>query len=346
MLLVLRLGPRGWLRREMRLTFSEIEQVLLSSNRFRTLHPRVAFLVAIFLVMVAASVCPVQTKGRPQAQTTKASSRDEDFADDKEPCPGNRKKTGEAKFWEYAVRTYRYPNSFGCFVISRGGRAIYRETSMDFQIGGSPSLKLEGKQDELTPIGTDVTGLGRPDLVIGEWTGGAHCCFLFHVFELGSERLRKVTTIDAEDSDGSRFADVDHDGRAEFLTNDWTFAYWHTGFMQSPAPDVILRFRNGKFRLALDLMRKPTPNDKDLAAEAKKVARNWDTSEQGPPHEYWGKLLDLIYTGNARGAWSFAEEAWPRDKEGRAEFIKEFKKQLRKNPYWEELKELDGQDLK
>jgi len=231
-------------------------------------------------------------------------------------------------------------------VISRGGLAVYEETSVDFQIGGSPSLALEGKQDELAPIGTDVTGLGRPDLVIGEWTGGAHCCFLFHVFELGSDRLRKVTTIDAEHSDGSRFEDVDHDGRIEFLSNDWTFAYWRTGFGQSPAPDVILRFRDGKFRFALDSMHKPSPSDEDLAARAMKIAGNWDTLEQGPPHEYWGELLDLIYTGNARRAWSFAEEAWPHDKQGRGEFIKEFRKQLRKSPHWRELKELNGQDLK
>ena len=116
--------------------------------------------------------------------------------------------------------------------------------------------------------------------------------------------------------------------------------------MQSPAPDVILRFRYGKFRLAQNLMRKPSPNNKDLAARAKKIVGNWDTLEQGPPDEYWGELLDLIYTGNARRAWSFAEEAWPRDKQGRGEFIEEFKKQLRKSPYWEELKKLNGQDLK
>ena len=302
--------------------------------------------VAFLAVILAASPRPSGSQASTRAQAPKATSHSEDFADDKESCPGSRRKTGEANFGEYVVRTYRYPNSFGCFVISRNGRAVHKETSMDFQIGGSPSLMLEGKRGELTHIGTDVTGFGQPDLVIGEWTGGAHCCFLFHVFELGSTRLRKVATIDAQHSDLSRFADVDHDGRPEFLTNDWTFAYWHTGFMQSPAPDVILRFRNGKFRLALDLMRKPNPNERDIAAKTKEIAGNWDTSEEGPPAAYWAELLDLIYSGNARRAWSFAEEAWPRDKEGRDEFMKEFRKQLRSSPYWEELKELNGQDLK
>lgn len=307
-------------------------------KRSRTTLLKWVFVAFIFM----ACAGPAWTQGSTQPQA-KAIGHTKEFADDQEPCPGNRKKTGEAEFGDYIVRTYRHPNSFGCFVIFRGGRAVYKQTSMDFQIGGSPSLKIEGKEDELTSIGTDVTGLGQPDLVVGEWTGGAHCCFLFHVFELRPVGLRKVSTIDAEDSDRSRFEDVDHDGRLEFLTNDWTFAYWHTGFMQSPAPDIILRFRDGKFRLALDSMRKP--HGKDLAADARRLASSWDTSEQGPPHEYWGELLDLIYSGNAGQAWKFAEEAWPRDKPGQEEFISEFRKQLRTSPYWEELKELNGRDL-
>jgi hypothetical protein len=306
------------------------------------LHLAVASLFPTFL---GVRTCYAQTAKNSQVKGQKAAQQIEEFADAKEPCPGGRKKTGEASFREYTVRTYRHPNSFGCFVISRGGRAVYRQTSIEFQIGGSPDLPLEGKQDELTPTGTDVTGQGRPELVIGEWTGGAHCCFLFHIFELGPERLRKATMIDAQHSDRSRFEDVAHDGHLEFLTNDWTFAYWHTGFMQSPAPDVILRFRDGKFRLALELMRKPAPDDKDLAQHAKKIAANWDAPEPGPPPEYWEEILDLIYAGNAQRAWKFADESWPRDKAGKQDFMKQFKKKLMQSPYWEDLKELNGGSL-
>jgi hypothetical protein len=287
-----------------------------------------------------------QTNKQAQPPEPKALGSEPDVANESEPCPGGRKKTGEASFQKYTVRTYRYPNSFGCVVVSRDNKPVYKETSMNFQIGGSPDLPLEGKQSLLTPMGTDVTGLGHPNLVIGEWTGGAHCCTLIHVFELGPEKLRKVGTIDAQHSDLVRFEDVDHDGRIEFLMNDWTFAYWRTGFMQSPAPDLILRFRDGRFRLALDLMRKPSPRDEDLAHRAKSIAAKWDSLEQGPPHEFWRELLELIYTGNAGRAWRFAEQCWPRDKGGREEFLKDFRKQLRQSPYWEELRELNGNDLK
>ncbi len=303
------------------------------------------WLVLFGLFPVALRI-PAQTNKPAQAQKPQARGSDSDVADESEPCPGGRKKTGEASFQKYTVRTYRYPNSFGCVVISRDGKPVYKQTSMVFQIGGSPDLPLEGKQGLLTPMGTDVTGLGLPDLIIGEWTGGAHCCFVFYVFELGAERLRKVATIDAKHSDLVYFEDVDHDGRFEFLINDWTFAYWRTGFMQSPAPDVILRFRDGKFRMALELMRKPSPKDEVLAQRAKDIAAKWGSLGPGPPHEYWGELLDLIYSGNAGRAWKFAEQCWPRERDGKEEFVNDFRKQLRQSPYWHELRELNGNDLR
>jgi len=301
---------------------------------------------AVLLGLLPAALrIPAQTNEPAEGQKSKSPRSDLDFADELEPCPGSRLKTGEASFQKYTVRTYRHPNSFGCVVISRDSRPVYKRTGMVFQIGGSPDLPLEGKQALLTPIGTDVTGLGLPDLVIGEWTGGAHCCFVFYVFELGPERLRKVATIDARHSDRVYFEDVDHDGRIEFLMNDWTFAYWHTGFMQSPAPDITLRFRDGRFRLALELMRKPSPRDEVLAQRAKEIAAKWNSLEPGPPHEYWGELLDLIYSGNAGRAWKFAEQCWPREKDGKEEFVNDFRKQLRQSPYWHDLRELNGNDL-
>lgn len=39
--------------------------------------------------------------------------------------------------------------------------------------------------DESLPIGRDITGDGRPNLVAYDWSGGAHCCSNYYVFELG-----------------------------------------------------------------------------------------------------------------------------------------------------------------
>jgi len=134
---------------------------------------------------------------------------------------------------------------------------------MVFQIGGSP--EFEEEPAKLLRIGADIRGDGTPGLVVGEWTGGAHCCTLFHVFDLG-KKLRKVATVDAEDAGDSRFVDLKGDGKLEFQTFDYNFAYWHASFAESPAPAVILRYRNGGFHFAEELMRKPPPPEPELTA--------------------------------------------------------------------------------
>ena len=274
----------------------------------------------------------VQDLDRPTAQWG---------ADDPdEKCPGSREKTGQAKFREYVVRTYRFPNPEGCFEILRNGAQVYAEIGIKFQIGGSP--EFEDEPHKLIPIGTDVTGRGAPELVVGEWTGGAHCCFVFYVFEIG-EQFRKLAELDTEDSGDARFEDLDGDGRLELLAYDWTFAYWHTSFADSPAPAVILRYRNGAFHFAAHLMRKPAPSLAELQTRAQNLRTHpeWNRPED-PPGALWRQMLDLIYTGNAPLAWQFFEMAWPPERQRKAEFLREFRAKLLESPYWKEIKSLNG----
>src|SRR5690606_22863732 len=57
------------------------------------------------------------------------------------------------------------------------------------------------------PLGSDVTGDGRPDLLVVEWTGGAHCCAIYHLFALDPE-VRLLASHDTADV-GATFADLD-----------------------------------------------------------------------------------------------------------------------------------------
>ena len=114
----------------------------------------------------------------------------------------------------------------------------------------------------LVKMGMDITGDGQPDLVISEWLGGANCCLIFHIFEIGPT-FKKLGTIDAEFGDsGPHFIHPDKDSKNTGLAiqiHDWTFANWNTDFADSPAPKVILRFSDNAYRIAPDLMRAPAP---------------------------------------------------------------------------------------
>lgn len=257
-----------------------------------------------------------------------------------EPCPGSRRLAAETTFRHYTVRTYRGPNPAGCFEILRDKHKLFTETGVLFQIGGSPEVADD--PNALVRMGADVLGNGKPNLVLGHWSGAAGCCYRIEVFEIGAE-FRKVTEIDLQHSADAEFADVDGDGRVELVAEDWTFAGWHAAFPESPAPQVILRFRDGAFHLATDVMKKPAPRYSDLIAKVQQVqaSRGWD-NPQDPPSQLWATMLDLIYSGNARQAWRFCDAAWPRERGGRADFGKEFQGQLAKSPYWADLKAMQG----
>lgn len=194
---------------------------------------------------------------------------------------------------------------------------------------------------ESVPIGRDITGKGIPDLVISEWTGGAHCCYKFYVFEL-DEKIRTIAVLDVVHGSLSHFADLDGDNIPEFITQDWTFAYWNTSFADSPAPGIILRFDKDRYVLAEKLMRKSALSESDTEKRLSEVRadESWQT-EKNPPPLLWKTMLDLIYTGNADAAWKFFDKAWDKKFKGKKKFLREFRGQLEMSPYWSEVEKMN-----
>ncbi len=206
----------------------------------------------------------------------------------------------------------------------------------------------------LIKMGMDITGDGQPDLVVSEWLGGANCCLIFHIFEIGPT-FRKLGTIDAEFGDsGPHFLHPDKDSKSTGLAiqvHDWTFANWNTDFADSPAPKVILRFSGDTYRVAPDLMRNQKLDAADLAARAAEVKRYkpgakggvWPHAEVSP--QLWGTMLDLIYSGRANEAWKFLDTAWPPKVQGKEIFARDFRAQLSKSPYWSAVKAMNENPL-
>jgi hypothetical protein len=310
--------------------------VFLSRLRIAVL----ALLCAAGLLSPALAVAQKQSKRKAPPGAGVAAP----YEDEKEPCPGKRQKTAEATYRHYDVRIYRTPNTFGCVEILRDRRRVFTQNGFQYYLGGGASAADESSSR--VKMGTDITGEGQPNLVLGEWSGGAHCCLKLQVFEIG-EKFRKVAELDLQHTADPEFADVDGDGRIELVVADWTFAYWHAPFADSPAPQVILRFRDGAFHLATELMRKTPPRDADLTSKARQIRENPDWTENSdPPAGLWGEMLDLVYGGNAQLAWSFLDVAWPPARPGKEKFLQEFREQLAKSPYWSDLQELSGTPAK
>lgn len=140
----------------------------------------------------------------------------------------------------------------------------------------------------------NATGNGRPNIVLHDWSGGAHCCFTMYIYEMEGTTLRLIGKVDGAHGKPG-FEDVDGNGRMEVVLHDWTFAYWWASFADSPAVEVILRFEDGAYRFAEDLMRKPPPSRDSLSKRAQYV-RAYDPHGYGNwPHSMlWSEMLGLI----------------------------------------------------
>ena len=253
----------------------------------------------------------------------------------------------QAKFGNYEIKIYRDWDigTFGTVQIFKEGQIVFEEQQHKFSLGASDG---DMRLDHSPEIGQDITGDGEPNLVISEWSGGMHCCFSVYIFSIGKE-FRLIDIINGEHG-FIGFDDLDGDGVLEFISFDWTFAYWHECFAGSPAPKVILAYRDGRYQLAYDLMQKPAIDDssyyEDLA-EYVKVAPNvckddsgvapWKNNGQCIISSAWGHMLTLIYTGHPDEAWAFLDRIWEGDEVSKQAFLDDFKGQLALSDYADDL---------
>lgn len=217
-------------------------------------------------------------------------------------------------------------------VVSKSGQEVFRKVGHRWYIS-----------DKHPKIGTDITGTGRPNAVITEYSGGAHCCNGNHIFELGEPF--KVVEIHSRDFP-IRFKELDGRLGLEIILLDTIFLFWKTGLPDSPTPKVILRYGQGGYRIATDLMKAPPMNRKELLRRAKEIRTStlWGRYECCPLDDRLLRVVvDLIYTGNAEQALEFADLAWPPSFPGKKEVVTElFQCQMRHSDYWKDIAAMNG----
>jgi hypothetical protein len=247
---------------------------------------------------------------------------------------GSTAKVGQLKISAFSADTA------DCLQVTSGTTVLYRGT---IQGGGTLTLGQPGSGSDVPEIanGTDVTGRGHPDLIVSQFTGGAHCCTSHSLYELAPE-VRLVARLNDADDDMAHFGRDPKDRKYYYYTADWTFRYWPTCFACSPSEDVILRFvddaNGGAYHVAFDKMQKPAPKQsawKNELSTAQKAVNDGAVNDMG--QAMWGVVLDLLYTGHSDLAWKFVDALGPKAQQKPFASLEDFCSLLKKSPYWADL---------
>ena len=246
------------------------------------------------------------------------------------------------KFNDYTISRYFIEGQDSVLEIRKAGIRVFalQETGI---FPGSYGFG----DNENFPIGKNLTGDGKPNLVVRTYSGGAHCCTDVHVFELG-EKFRHVARFDANVSESVSFEDLDKNGILTVSMADCHCIDVIAPMFASPAPAIIFRYRDGRYQLAPDLMKQPAPPKEELRKFAQEIRELFEQAQKKPEEadmiltrwnqEYpvpqlWSKMLDLIYSGNENEALQLFEESWPATFPGKQRALKKFNALVDSSPF-------------
>jgi len=231
------------------------------------------------------------------------------------------------RFENYAVSVYSKHRIFtgwwGEFLeIMRGKDRVF-EIYMDSNM-----------EIDLSFMGKDITGDGKPNLVIWANLGGSAVNATIYIVQLGQE-FRTLARI----GQPVKFQDLDRDEKLEIVLFDRGYPFLWRDNASGPRPKVILRYQDGAYRIAVDLMRKPAPPREELERRAKKsredgrwMGRHW-LEWRVVPYSLSVPSLELLYTGHPELAWQFVEMAWPQVISGKDIWLSKFRKNVQESQY-------------
>ena len=168
-----------------------------------------------------------------------------------------------------------------------------------------PQIYLEYVTD-VDWSGTDITGEGHPDLVVQQYSGGAHCCFHTEIVDLGEQPMR-VLDLPWSNCFGE-MKDLNNDGLPEYVTCDDSFAYYYCSFASSPMVTAVLQYEPAikaylpVSNLYPELFYDNLARVQELAAYGTEWGNDsWDDTNKCTVLPL---VLDYLYMGQIEQAWN------------------------------------------
>jgi hypothetical protein len=160
--------------------------------------------------------------------------------------------------------------------IVNAGRAVY-DAPVSSRLCPNPCTPGDPSPHGHSARVLDLDSNGRPDVVLGLYTGGAHCCFVDQVYTLDPGTMTYIKEEHFFGDAGAAIRDVHHDRHFEFVSTNDAFYYKFASFADSGAPVQIWAFANRRF---VDVTRKfPDVIRKDAAQWWRLFTHHYDAGE-------------------------------------------------------------------
>jgi len=193
---------------------------------------------------------------------------------------------------------------------------------------------LDAGITEVQSSAGDITGDGRPELVVVQNSGGAHCCESTAIYSVEST-LRELLSVATGNCPG-RLEDIDRNGVPEFETCDDGFAYAFCSFAYSPVPTVVFAYDKGKGAFALATPRYARYFRTQDAAELADARKLMTETRGTDPETYRCAALDpaltMIYNGRLNDGLALFRRLYTRP--DRAMLEQKVMEILRNSVFW------------
>ena len=209
--------------------------------------------------------------------------------------------------------------------ITRGKRVLARHSEGEDRFGHDSTFF------SLFPL----LGGVEKQLIIVQFTGGAHCCFHYWIYELYPKFRLLFDGTKYEIGDGFDpivFQDLDGDDTYEFTQKIITFDYTLDCYTCTPQPTMVFKYNwhqhqylPANRRFVSYVLR----DARDGIHKLKEMMKAPEASRDPTVIEYYSfeVLLSYIYAGKEREAWRLYDEfaGWPGDSKWRREIKKKLK---------------------
>lgn len=223
------------------------------------------------------------------------------------PAPWTLKQTKEMANFKVEVferhSTGKFPivEAMKLRIVPKAGGSVTEYTGKWLNIDPQKFIKNFAPDKNL-----DITGSGKPKLWVQDFSGGAHCCYQYVLFELdkSAKRLAKLKLLDCGEQ--IEITDLKQDGQRQLLTCDARFTYLgENSFAASPFPPAVYAFKDGAFQnVTKDF---PQVLQQDLAKQ-QAAFKTQQEADQISTATVLQIFLDQFFLGKTGSAWEFFEK--------------------------------------